>query len=324
MQSVLNYIFSTDFIVAVLRMSTPLILCAMGVLLVRKSGIVCIAFESMMLAASFGGVIGSAYTQSIFVGILCGVGLSVLFALLFGYFVLVLKANNMLVSIALNTLGSGGTIFMLYALTGDRGSSTNLPSLVFPTVHIPFIEDIPVLGEILSGHNILTYIALLCAPVVYVLLMKTPLGLRIRAVGENEGAAESLGASPVKIRFIALIIAGVLAGFAGMYMSMGYVSSFTRNMISGRGFVSIAAQNLGGSMPIPTLIWALVFGASNAVSNAFQAVSLPPEFLDMFPYAATVIGLLLVGWKINIDKKKSNRLIEQKYKELDASKGANK
>ena len=90
MESVLKYIFSTQFLVAVLRMSTPLILCSMGVLLVRKSGIVCIAFESMMLAAAFGGVIGSAYAQSLSVGILCGVGLSVLFALLFGYFVLIL------------------------------------------------------------------------------------------------------------------------------------------------------------------------------------------------------------------------------------------
>ena len=304
MESVLAYIFSTDFISAILRMSTPLILCSMGVLLVRKSGIVCIAFESMMLAASFGGVIGSAYSQSLLVGVLCGVGLSVAFAMLFGYFVLIMKANNMLVSLALNTLGSGGTVFMLYAFTGDRGSSTNLRSLQFPSVDLPLISDIPVIGEVFSGLNLMTYLAMISVPVVYIILMKTPLGLRIRAVGENEGAAESLGSSPVRIRFIALLIAGVLAGFAGMYMSMGYVSYFTRDMISGRGYIAIAAQNLGGSMPIPTLIWALVFGASNAVANAFQAINLPPEFLQMFPYAATIIGLLLVGMKINADEKR--------------------
>lgn len=321
MQSVFGYIFSTDFVVAILRMSTPLILCSMGVLLVRKSGIVCIAFESMMLAASFGGVLGSAYSQNLFVGLLCGVALSVIFAMLFGYFVLVLRANNMLVSLALNTLGSGGTVFMLFAFTGDRGSSTNLHSLQFPDIEIPLLREIPVVGEILSGRNLMTYLALLSVPVVYFLLMKTPLGLRIRAVGENEDAARSLGSSPQRIRFIALLIAGVLAGMAGCYMSMGYVSYFTRDMISGRGFIAIAAQNLGGSMPIPTLIWALVFGASNAIANAFQAINLPPEFLQMFPYAATIIGLLLVGMKINADEKRVTRRSIEKSRAGAAEEG---
>ena len=109
MESVLGYIFSVEFIVAILRMSTPLILCSMGVLLVRNSGVVCIAFESMMLAAALGGVLGSAYSQNLVVGLLCGIAMSVVFAMLFGFFVLVLKANNMLVSLALNTLGSGGS-----------------------------------------------------------------------------------------------------------------------------------------------------------------------------------------------------------------------
>ena len=183
MESVLGYIFSTEFIIAILRMSTPLILCSMGVLLVRNSGVVCIAFESMMLAAALGGVLGSAYSRSLLVGLLCGIALSVLFAMLFGFFVLVLKANNMLVSLALNTLGSGGTVFILFAFTGDRGSSTSIQSLQFPTVNIPVIQDIPILGNILSGHNILTYVALVSVPVVYLILMKSPLGLRIRGVG---------------------------------------------------------------------------------------------------------------------------------------------
>lgn len=316
MESVLGYILSTKFIIAILRMSTPLILCSMGVLLVRNSGVICIAFESMMLAAAIGGVLGSAFSQNLLVGLLCAVALSVIFAMLFGFFVLVLKANNMLVSLALNTLGSGGTVFLLYALTGDRGNSFGLQSLVFPTVNIPFIQDIPVLGELLSGHNVLTYVALLSVPVVYVLLMKTPLGLQIRAVGENENAAESLGSSALKIRFTALFIAGIFAGLAGAYLSMGYVSAFTRDMVAGRGFISIAAQNLGGFMPIPTFIWALIFGASNAIANAFQATNMPPEFLQMFPYISTIIGLLVMGATINKKDAKEMQKIEEKCREL--------
>lgn len=321
MESVLSYIFSVEFIVAILRMSTPLILCSMGVLLVRNSGVVCIAFESMMLAAALGGVLGSAYSQSLMVGLLCGVVLSVLFAMLFGFFVLVLKANNMLVSLALNTLGSGGTVFILFAFTGDRGSSTSLQSLQFPAVNIPVIEDIPVLGSILSGHNLLTYVAILSVPLVYIILMKTPLGLRIRAVGENENAAESLGTSAMVTRFVALFIAGIFAGLAGMYMSMAYVVSFTRDMIAGRGFIAIAAQNLGGFMPVPTFIWALVFGASNAIANAFQAIQIPPEFLQVFPYVATVVGLLMVGMNINRQEEKKTQEIEERSKAVDAQEG---
>ena len=321
MESVLGYIFSTEFIIAILRMSTPLILCSMGVLLVRNSGVVCIAFESMMLAAALGGVLGSAYSRSLLVGLLCGIALSVLFAMLFGFFVLVLKANNMLVSLALNTLGSGGTVFILFAFTGDRGSSTSIQSLQFPTVNIPVIQDIPILGTILSGHNILTYVALVSVPVVYLILMKSPLGLRIRAVGENKNAAESLGTSAMKTQFVALFIAGIFAGLAGMYMSMAYVSAFTRDMIAGRGFIAIAAQNLGGFMPIPTLIWSLVFGASNAIANAFQAINMPPEFLQMFPYFSTVLGLMLVGMSINQQEKKKAAEIEEKSKLADACEG---
>jgi len=295
MNTIFTYMLSTDFFVAIVRMTTPLFLCSMGVLIVRKSGVVCIAFESMMLVAAFGGVIGSAYSQNLWVGTLAGLAFSVSFALLFGYFVLVLKANNMLVSLALNTLGSGGTVFLLYALTGDKGNTTSLKSLQFPMIEIPLIKDIPFVGEILSGCNLMTYIAWISVPLVYLLLFKTPMGLRIRAVGENPDAAESLGTSANKVRFIALIIAGILVGLSGMYMSMGYVPYFTRDMIAGRGFIAIAAQNLGGSMPFATLIWSLVFGISSAIANAFQSVSIPPEFLKMFPYAATIIGLMMVG-----------------------------
>ena len=279
MNPILSYMLSTDFFIAILRMATPLILCSMGVLIVRKSGVVCIAFESMMLASAFGGVIGSAYSENLLVGTLTGLAFSVSFAVLFGYFVLVLLANNMLVSLALNALGSGGTVFLLFALTGDRGNTTSLKSLQFPAIEIPLIKEIPFIGEILSGCNLMTYIALLSVPLVYILLFKTSLGLRIRAVGENSDAAESLGTSTIKVRFLALIIAGVLAGLAGMYMSMGYVSTFTRDMIAGRGFISIAAQNLGGAMPFATLIWSLVFGVSSAIANTFQSVNMPPEFL---------------------------------------------
>ena len=295
MSIVLNYIFTIDFLVAILRMSTPLIFGSMAAVIVRKSGVVCIAFESMMISAAFGGVVGSALSQSLFVGMLSGMLSGMLIGALFAYFVLVLKADNMLVGLALNTLGSGGTIFFLYAISGDKATSTSLLSLQFPKLVIPFIKDIPIIGNILSGHNILTFVAFLLVPAVYIFLYKTKLGLRIRVVGENPQAAESLGTNVFKMRFIALVVGGAIASFGGMFMSMGYLRYFTRDMVAGRGFMSLAATNLGGCSPIPTMLWAMVFGITSAIANALQAINLPPEFLQLMPYLSTVIGLMIVG-----------------------------
>ena len=307
MGTVLNYIFSIEFLVAIIRMSTPLIFGAMAAVIIKKSGVVCIAFESMMISAAFGGVIGSALTGSLFVGLLAGMLSGIFIAALFAYFVLVLKADNMLVGLALNTLGSSGTIFLLYMISGDKATSTSLVSRQFPKLVIPIIDGIPVIGPVLSGHNILTYFAIILVPVVYIFLYKTKLGLRIRIVGENPLAAESVGMDVFKMRFIALIVGGAIASFGGMFMSMGYLRYFTRDMLAGRGFMSLAATNLGGCSPVPTMLWAMVFGITSAIANALQAINMPPEFLQLMPYLATVLGLMIVGITENINEKKTIR-----------------
>lgn len=185
MNDLMTFVLSPAFVNAIIRMSTPLIFVSMAAVLGAKANILCIAYEGMMLFAALGGVIGSALSQNLLVGMLCGVLAGSLIAGLFAYFVLVLKTKDMLVGLALNTLGSGGTIFALYIMSGQKASSISLNSLQFPVVNIPIIKDIPVLGDIVSGHNLLTYLAYLSVILVYLLLYKTPLGLRIRSVGES-------------------------------------------------------------------------------------------------------------------------------------------
>lgn len=248
-----------------------------------------------MLFAALGGVIGSALSQNLLVGMLCGVLAGSLIAGLFAYFVLVLKTKDMLVGLALNTLGSGGTIFALYIMSGQKASSISLNSLQFPVVNIPIIKDIPVLGDIVSGHNLLTYLAYLSVILVYLLLYKTPLGLRIRSVGESPDAAESVGTDVVRTRVIALMIGGVLASFGGMFMSMGYTPYFTRDMMNGRGFNAIAAQNLGAGHPLLTLLCSILFGAADAFGIALQTSRLPPQLASMVPYITTLVGLIIIG-----------------------------
>lgn len=148
-----------------------------------------------MMISALTGVIFSAWTQSAGVGLLCAMVIGMLVALMIGFFALILKTDIILAGIAVNMLGSGGTILFMYLASGDRGYSANLASKVMPSIDIPLIKDIPVLGQILSGHNVLTYVALLCVFLVWVLLYKTPLGLQIRSVGENPNAADSVGVS---------------------------------------------------------------------------------------------------------------------------------
>lgn len=291
----LKSILSAQYLFSIIRVTTPLLFASMAAVVIRRAGIICIAFEGMMLFAAFGGVLGSALTQSVLGGIACGVLFGMLIAMVYAYFVLSLKANTYLTGLAINMLGSGGTVFLLYLSTGDKGVSTALNSLVVPSVKIPLVKDIPILGEVLSGHNALTYLAFLAVIAVYFLINKTVLGLRIRSVGENASAAASVGIKVVRTQFIAIVIGGLLASFGGLYMSMGYLPFFTRDMIAGRGFIGIAAQNLGGAMPIPTMLAALAFGAAEAASNILQSLRLPAEFMQMIPYAATLIGLMLVG-----------------------------
>lgn len=290
---VFKIIFTTDFGFMIFRVTTPILFTALGAMISRRAGIMNISLEGLMLIGALFGVIGSTYTQSVILGVLTAILASLLFSMLFAYFVLKLKSDLILTGIALNLMASGGTVFLLAVLCGDKGVSTSMDSLVVPSVELPLIRSIPVLGKILSGHNLLTYVALLSVVLVYLLINKSPLGLRIRSVGENPDAAESVGISVIKTRFIALTFTGILAGLGGAYMSMGYVSWFARDMAAGRGYMALSAQNLGNGTPIGTFLASFIFGIADALSSTLQVLSLPAEFIQMIPYVTTIIGLIL-------------------------------
>lgn len=311
MDKILSAILSSSFVFSIIRVSTPLIFGAMAALVCNRGGMLHIAFEGVMLTAAFFGMLGSALSQSVLVGLLCAIIGGVLISLMMGYFNLILNSNRVLTGIALNTFASAGTVFALYLLVQDKGTSNSLPSLTVPMVNIPVIQDIPVLGAIVSGHNVLTYVSFLCVVLVYFLIFRTPLGLRIRSVGENPDAASSVGINVTKIRFTTLAISGVIASLGGAYMSMGYLSWFARDMMAGRGFMAIAAQNLGGAAPIPTLLAALGFGTVNALANVLQTLNMPSEIIQSVPYVATLIGLGFFGYtEQRAEKKRRNSIMK--------------
>ncbi len=293
MNDTLRGILSWDFVAQIIRVTTPIMLSALGALVASLAGTPNIALEGTMLMSAFVGVIVSGFTANLWVALVAGIATGVTMALILAYFSLKMKTDIILAAIALNIFSSGGTIFFLATLTGDKGSSASVRSLVFPNIHIPIIQDIPVLGKILSGHHLITYIAIILIFVIGYMLYRTPLGLRIRAVGENPHAAESVGISVHKTQTIALVISGAMASLGGLFLSMGYVSWFSRDMTAGRGFIALAAQALGGASAIGVALGSFLFGFAEALSYSLQFFHIPYEVTQSFPFLIT-IGVLAV------------------------------
>ena len=193
-ETYLNVEWIGSFLFSVIRISTPLIFAALGACFTKKAGLLNIALESMMLVGALCGVLASAASQSLFFGFLGAVAGAVIIAGIICYCAFFLKTDLYLTSISINLAASGGTVFILYLVCGQKSTSAGiLKSLTIPKLTIPLIDKIPVLGAAVSGHNVLTYVAFLSVFLVYFLLKKTRIGLRIKSVGENHHAAESVG-----------------------------------------------------------------------------------------------------------------------------------
>lgn len=294
---VLSVIGSAEFLYSVLRLSTPILLATMAALISDRAGVTNIAIEGTMLFAALMGVVGSAAAQSSWIGLLVAIASGMLFSLLLAFFHLRLRTNLVLTCIALNSMSSGLTVFILFLLTGDRGVSTALRSVDLPRISIPLLEDIPFVRDVLSGQNVLTYMAIVVVVLVAILLYKTRLGTYIRAVGENPQAVATAGYPADRIRFYALLISGAIAGMGGAFMSMAYVSGFTKDMVSGRGFIALAAEAMGRGRPLLSSLAALLFGFTDSLANNLQVLGLSSDLARMFPYVITIIALSIYAWR---------------------------
>ena len=288
---IMNAILSPEFLNATLRATTPILFAALASTIASKSGVVNMALEGIMLFTALFGVIFSAAFQSAWLGLFATMLVGGFIGFFLAFFVLKLKTDEILAAIAINLIANGATILILLFVSGDRGISSSIQSVIIPRITLPIIEDIPFLGEVLSNQNVLTYLSLIMVAVVHIFLYKTPLGLQIRAVGENKDAAESVGISSSKIRYISLILSGVLASMGGYFLSGGYMTKFTSGMTAGRGFIALAASAMGGNTPIGSFLVSLLFGAAQALSNILQLGTWPYELVQMLPYLTTLVGL---------------------------------
>ena len=302
MSTILTSVLTPSCLYSVIRVATPLILASLGAVITSNAGITNIGIEGVMLISALAGVFASAFGFGPWFGLLVAIVTGILCSLAIGYVSMSLKADSVLTCIAFNTMAVGGTVYFMYAVVKDKGTTLALDSGKLPNIKIPGIDSIPVVGDIISNHNIISYVAILMIFVVYVLLYKTPLGLRIRSAGKAPKALSSVGVSLIKTRYIALGISGVLGGMAGAFMSMGYVTWFSKNMTAGRGFIALAADAMGNSTPIGAALSSLLFAVAEALSYSLQVTTIPAELVQMLPYLATIIGLIAYS----IKRKKSD------------------
>lgn len=289
-----------------LRLMTPILFVAMGGAFGHKASVLNIGLESFMAFSAFFSMYGSYLFESAWMGLLFGVVSATLASCVFAVFVLHFQSNAVVVGIALNLAGWGATTFLLDALLNTRGVFIDPRIKSFAPIDLPIIKDIPYIGEIISGQNILVYLSLILMVVCYIGMYKTPFGLRLRGVGIKAVAAQTVGINAVKYKWIAILISGVFSGLGGAYLTIGGSSMFTENISAGKGFLALAAIMVGNGHPIKTALACLVFGYTQALSVTLQSMGLPSQIVISVPYLITIaimfVSAIIMRMKVQSKK----------------------
>ena len=289
-ETVFSINFITDFLVATVRMMTPLAFAGLSCVLSERSGIFNIGVEGMMLGGAFAAGLGAFYMDSAWFGIGSAVLIGIAMGLLLAVLSIPLGANQIVTGIMINILSLGMTSFLARVILGSN-ITKKLPLLKQWT--IPYLSEIPIIGKALFQQSPLSYIAYAIAILLSLLFFKTTWGLSLRAVGENPRAADTAGINVSIIRYICVILSGVMASLGGAFLSVGLVRYFTENMSAGRGFIGLTIVILGKWHPVGALLAALFFGAVDALQLRIQAfdVGIPYQYLVMLPYICGMIAI---------------------------------
>ena len=293
---------------ATLRTATPLVFCAMAGMFSERSGTIDIGLEGKMLAGAFAAACVAVVTGSAWLALLGAVLVGVLMALLHGLACITYRGNQVVSGVAINIMAAGLTVVLGNAWFGRGGQTPDLaPEARFMPLKIPGWEsayEIPIFGPlytfVIGGHNLLVYIAFAAVPISWWVLYHTRFGLRLRAVGEDPKVIDTAGISVAWLRYRAVIIAGLLCGFAGAYLAIAQNASFSPHMTAGRGFIALAAMVFGKWRPWPAMFACLLFGLLDAIAIRLQGViipgvgQVPVEAIQALPYILTVV--LLAGF----------------------------
>jgi simple sugar transport system permease protein len=283
-----------SLLASTVKMAIPLLLAALGEVLVERAGVIDIGLEGKLLAGAFVGMVVTFTTGSPLIGVAAAAASGSMLALVSAYLILYRAANQVVVGAAVNILAAGATGVAYRAVFGVTGAALTIPGL--DSLRLPGLVSLPGVGEALFAQNWLGYLAFACVPATAWFLFRTLPGLRLRSVGEDPLAAEAQGIRVAATRTAAMLVSGALAGLAGAYLAVAYAQTFVEGMSAGRGFIALAIVVFGRWTPFGVLGGALVFGFATALQFHFQALGLavPYQFFLVLPYLLTL--LILAGF----------------------------
>jgi ABC-type uncharacterized transport system permease subunit len=290
--STMKLVFTAGLFASMLAYATPLVLTGIGGLIAERSGVTNIGLEGMILMGAFAGYWGAVSSHHWIVGVLAGMLGSLLMSAIHAVFSIHLRANQIVSGTAINILAVGLTGYAYRDLYGqDQPSAPQVPNVNLHSGRVP------VIGGVIADLNLLTWVAIILVGVSWVFLFKTPWGLRLRAVGEHPRAADTVGIDVYRVRYLAVLTSGALAGVAGAYLSIAYNDSFGENMSNGRGFIALAAVIFGKWKPQGVFLACCLFGFASALGDALQtAASVDSTLMAALPYIFTLVALVgLVG-----------------------------
>ncbi|MDT6941823.1 ABC transporter permease [Brucella pseudogrignonensis] len=270
--------------------ATPLLIAAIGELVVERSGVLNLGVEGMMLMGAVSGFAAAQFTGSAWLGMIAAIFVGMAFSGIFAFLTLTLVTNQVATGLALTILGIGAS-----AMLGE--SFVGMPGVRLEAISIPYLTDIPYFGRFLFGQDPIFYISILLVIGVTWFLFRTRAGLQLRAIGDNHGSAHALGVHVVRTRYLAVLFGGACAGLAGAQLSLVYVPQWVENMSAGRGWIALALVVFASWRPWRVLIGAYLFGAVTIGQLHAQALGfgLPSQFLSALPYIATIVVLVIIS-----------------------------
>lgn len=296
-QDIIKSAFSLSLIYSTIRIGISIVYASMGEMITEKSGVLNIGVEGVMLFGAFSAAIVSYFTGSPWIGLLAAAIVSLIIGLVFSYIAITLKSEQAIAGLAIFLISVGMTGYLLQVIFSHGGNSPKVNTL--PTVTFEFLKAVPALSKVFNGHSILMIPALLLPVILHVFFYHTPWGTWVRAAGENPYALAAVGINPVKVRYLSTLAGSVLSGIGGAYLSISQTSLFSENMVSGRGFIALAACIFGGVRPWSVFLASIFFAFMDALQISLQTAIpdtiIPRELFMATPYILTVVILAGFG-----------------------------
>jgi simple sugar transport system permease protein len=290
--------FLEGLFAATIRMATPILIAAIGENLSESSGVLNLGVEGTMLVGACLGFLVTYDYKEPWLGVTAAIAAGGLIGLLMAFLSVKARINQTVSGMAITIFGGALSTFMFYSKFKE--SIAQFPNVEgLKPVQIPALSDIPFIGPVLFQHQILVYVGLILTAIFAIALFKTTLGLKIRAIGENPRAADTLGVNIFRVRYLCVIVGGMMAGLAGSFLSLAYYNSFVPEMTAGRGWMAVAIVILGGWNPWKVLLGSLIFGGADALRLRLKPLGfgVPEQFLMMIPYLLVIIALFLIARK---------------------------